>query len=118
MSSRRAERVAALIQAEVSRLLREEVKDHTIGDISVTEVTVNASLTLAKIRYVPLGGRGDAVAIHAALEIAAKLMRGPVGRALRIRTSPELRFERDMNVEYAAHMDALFSKLPRPAESE
>ncbi len=116
MSSRRAERIAALIQAEVSRLLREDVKDPAVGDISVTEVSVNASLSVAKIRYLPLGGRGDAAVIQAALDIAGRRMRGPVGRALGIRHAPELRFQRDLNVEYAAEMDALISRLPRPSE--
>ena len=40
-----------------------------------------------------------------------------MGRALGIRHAPELRFELDPNVEYAARMDALLRSLPAAAEA-
>jgi ribosome-binding factor A len=41
-----------------------------------------------------------------------------VGRSLGIRHSPELRFELDKNVEYAAHIDDLFARLDVPKAEE
>ena len=52
------------------------------------------------------------------LEAAARYLRGPLGRALGIRHAPEVRFELDPNIEYAAHMDRLLKNLPRSAEEE
>ena len=118
MSSRRAERVASVIHAELARMLREDVKDPAIGVVSLTGVTVNPDLTVARVRYLPLGGVGDRAAIQAGLERAARMLRGHIGRALQIRHAPELRFELDRNVEYAAHMDELFKQLPTPSEEE
>lgn len=114
MSSRRAERIASVVHEEVARLLREEVKDPRVGTVSITEVQLKPDLSVARIRYLPLGGAGDRTQVQAGLEAAARFLRGPVGRALGIRHAPELRFELDPNVEYAAHMDRLLRNLPTP----
>ena len=118
MSTRRAERVASAVHAELARMLREDIKDPAVERVSITGVTISPDLTVAKVRYVPLGGVGDRVAMQAALEAAAKKMRGPIGRVLRLRHAPDLRFEYDKNIEYAAHMDAVLSQLPKPAEDD
>lgn len=118
MSSRRADRVASVIHAEIARLVREEVKDPRVGTISITEVNVKPDLSVARIRYLPLGGAGDRVQVQAGLEAAARFLRGPIGRALGIRHAPELRFELDPNVEYAAHMDRLLRTLPSAAPAD
>lgn len=118
MSIRRAERVASVIHSEVSRLLREDVKDPRVTSISVTGVSVTPDLSVARIRYLPLGGIGDRVAIQAGLDQASRFLRGPVGRALGIRHAPELRFEIDRNVEYAARMDEVFKTIPGPRAPE
>lgn len=115
MSARRAARVASVLQAEVVRLLQVEVQDPRLTSVSITGVTVNDDLSVARIRYLPLGGRGDRAAMQAGLNELAPRIRGPVGRALGIRHAPELRFELDRNIEYAAHMAEVFKSLPRPA---
>jgi ribosome-binding factor A len=114
MSNRRAERIASVIHAELARMLREEVKDPRVGAISITGVSLKPDLSVARVRYLPLAGAGDRALVQAGLDASARYMRGPLGRALGIRHAPELRFELDANVEYAAHMDALLKKLPAP----
>lgn len=118
MSARRAARVASVIQEEVSRLLLVDVQDPRIGSISVTGVSVNPDLSVARIRYLPLGGSGDRATIQAALDELSRKIRGPVGRALGIRHAPELRFEIDRNIEYAAHMEEVLKNLPPPTTGE
>lgn len=116
--SRRAERIAAVVQEEVARLVLEDTRDPRVGVITVTGVTLNDDLSVARIRYLPLGGLGDRKAIQEGLNAECKRWRGPVGRALQIRHAPELRFEIDKNIEYAAHMDEVFARLPKPTEPE
>lgn len=116
MSNRRGARIASAVQQEVSRLLLTEVKDPRIGIISVTGVNMNDDLSVAHIQYLPLGGLGDRKAIQEGLKSAARSMRGPVGRALGTRHSPELRFEIDRNLEYSLHMHDVLSNLPKPAD--
>ena len=116
MNHRRSERVASALQEELSRRLLTEVKDPRIGVVSITGVSVNPDLTVARIRYLPLGGQGNRAEIQAGLNEAARRLRGPIGRALGTRTTPELRFEIDKNIEYAAHMEEVMRNLPRAAE--
>lgn len=114
MAGRRADRIAVRIQEEVTRLLREGVPDSRVGNVSVIGVSVNDDLTLAIIRWLPFGGIGDRDSIAAGLKAVAPQLRGPVGRSLGIRHSPELRFELDRNVEYAARIDDLFAQIRKP----
>ena len=112
MSNRRAERIASVIHAELARMLREDVKDPRVGAISITGVSLKPDLSVARVRYLPLAGAGNRAQVQAGLQAASRYMRGPVGRVLGIRHAPELRFELDVNVEYAAHMNELLSRLP------
>lgn len=116
MPNRRAARVASAIFEEVARQLLTGIKDPRLAGVSLTEVRVNDDLSVARISWLPLGGVGNRVVMGIALAEAAPQMRGPVGRAIGLRHAPELRFEIDRNIEYAAHMDEVFKKLPPPAE--
>lgn len=118
MASRRPDRIASVIQAELTRMLREDVNDPTLGPVTITEVAVNPDLSVARVRWVPLGGIGDRKVLQVALEGASRRLRGPIGRVLGIRHAPELRFELDKNVEYVAHMDEVFRNLPKPAPDD
>ena len=116
MSSRRADRVASAIQQELARMLREDVKDDALRLVSILGVEVSPDLSVARIKWLPLGGLGDRVAMQAALERASRQLRGPMGRALGVRHAPELRFELDKNVEYAAHMEKVLAGIPKPSD--
>lgn len=115
MGARRADRIAVRVQEEVTLLLQRGVNDPRVGPISILGVSVNDDLSVARIRWLPFGGVGDRAAITEGLKAVAPQLRGPVGRALGIRHAPELRFEIDANVEYAAHMDEVFARLARSA---
>lgn len=118
MASRRPARVASVLQEELSRRLLTDVKDPRVGIITITGVEVSPDLAFARITYLPLGGQGNRDKIQAGLRDVARQLRGPIGRALGTRHAPELRFELDRNIEYAAHMDEVFRTLPAPAVDE
>ena len=115
MAGWRGERVGKLVHQEITRMLREDVKDPRIPAISITGVTMSPDLSVAKVRYVRTGGGVVGPDALAGVAQADKFMRGPVGRVLGIRHSPDLRFEVDKNVEHAAEMDILFANLPPKA---
>ena len=118
MPARRADRIAARVQEEVTLLLQRGVPDPRVGPISIVSVSVNDDLSVARIKWLPFGGIGDRAQIAEGLKAVAPQIRGPVGRALGIRHAPELRFEIDANVEYAAHMDELFARLARERQPD
>ena len=111
MGHKRPERVAGLVHNELSRMLREEVSDPRIGQVSVTDVRMTPDLKRAIVHVLPLGGHGDRRAVMAGLKAASGFLRGRVGRSLKLRHAPELIFELDEHLEDAVRMTDLLSRL-------
>jgi ribosome-binding factor A len=107
----RSRRVAQQIQRTLSELLRREVKDPRLGLVTLTEVRVSNDLAYAQVYYSVLGG--DAEQAREILDGAAGSLRGPLGRALGLRHSPELRFVPDELIEGGARLSALIQKAVR-----
>lgn len=118
MGHKRPERVASLVHAELSRLLREEVSDPRIGQLSVTHVRLTPDLKRAMVRVLPLGGQGDRESLLQGLEAASGFLRGRVGRNLRLRFAPALIFDLDDHLEEAVRMTAMLDRLASEEGSE
>jgi len=114
----RAERVAELIHKELAQRLRLEVKDYRLEPISITDVSVNRDLSKARIRYLPLGGGAGGELLQEGLESVAKKLRGPIGRALRLRHAPELVFEFDEHHDQAMAVSNLLAQLTRERDEK
>jgi ribosome-binding factor A len=106
----RSRRVAEQIQRSLSELVRREVKDPRLGSITLTDVEVSRDLSHAKVYYSVLGGASDPVLVQEILDGAAPALRGPLGRALRLRHSPEIRFEADDLIERGAQLSDLIRR--------
>jgi ribosome-binding factor A len=104
----RAKRVGQQIQRALSELIRRELRDPRLGMITLTDVRMSPDLGYAKVYYSVLGADP-----HLAQEIltqAAGILRSPLGRALGIRHSPELRFVPDELIESGARLSALINQ--------
>ena len=111
MANFRAERIAESIHREVSDRLGREVKDPRLAPISITAVKVTRDLRRAVIEYLPLGGGVPSEELVEALGDAARRLRGPIGRVLRIHHAPELVFALDTHTEEAIRVTGLLEKL-------
>ncbi len=98
-------RINGEVQRELSRLLREEIKDPRIHEMtSVVAAEVTADLKYAKI-YVSVLGDGDAREDTLdGLRSAAPFIRGQLARSLNLRNTPELTFILDQSIEYGIQM--------------
>jgi ribosome-binding factor A len=113
MAGWRPERVAEMVHKELSWRLRQEIKDPDLGDVSITRVEVTKDLGRAVVSFLPLGGGPVTKAQQEALDRAARQLRGPIGRALRLRTAPELVFRRDEHIEEAVRLTSLLDEIGR-----
>lgn len=111
----RSSRVAHQIQRALSELIRREVRDPRLGMVTLTEVQVSKDLSYAKVFYSVLGAEKSIA--QQILDEAADMLRGPVGRALGLRHSPELRFVNDELIESGAKLSALIRKAVKEDES-
>jgi ribosome-binding factor A len=115
----RAKRIAQQIQQTLSELIRREVRDPRLGMVTLTEVRVSNDLSYAKVYFSVLGATGSENSAQQAqeiLEAAAPMLRGPLGRALGIRHSPELRFVQDELIESGARLSALINQAVKDDE--
>lgn len=107
----RSKRVAQQIQRTLSELIRREIKDPRLGMVTLTDVRVSNDLAYAKVYYSVLNG--DPEQTREILEEAADVLRGPLGRSLGLRHSPEIRFIPDELIESGARLSALIQKAVR-----
>ena len=121
MSRRRLVRLNEQIKREISELLLAEVRDPRVGLPTVTSVEVTEDLWLARV-YVRPGpaAADDADAQSLMLEglsKAAPFIRRGLGKALKVRRVPELRFLPDRTLEDALRIERILRDvLPRDHE--
>lgn len=111
----RAKRVGQQIQRALSELIRRELRDPRLGMITLTDVRMSSDLSYATIYYSVLGA--DPHLAQQILTQAADMLRGPLGRVLGIRHSPELRFVQDELIESGARLSALINKAVKDDEA-
>ncbi|MBE9127079.1 MULTISPECIES: 30S ribosome-binding factor RbfA [unclassified Coleofasciculus] len=119
-TSRRVSRVSSLIQQEVSQMLLNEIKDDRVGAgmVSITDVDVSGDLQHAKI-YVSIYGTDEAKAeTMAGLQSASGYVRRELGKRIRLRRTPEVRFIEDRGLERGDRMLSLLNQLNEERRSK
>jgi ribosome-binding factor A len=110
----RARRLAEHIQRELAELLRREVKDARIGNVTITAVNVTGDLRTARVFYLIFGQDGPNPAVQRGLESAAGFLRNALSKALMIRYTPTLSFELDQSIEQGVRLTQLIDKANKP----
>ena len=105
----RNQRLGAQIQRTLSELLRFEVKDPSLSDVSLTTVDLTRDLSVAKVYFSLLDPSGDPEPVLQGLNRAAGFLRGNLGKALKVRHVPELRFVHDDSIEHGAEISRLIN---------
>jgi ribosome-binding factor A len=111
----RSLRVGAELQRVLNELLRAEVKDPRLAEVHVSEVTLTNDLGVARVYYSTLNPDDDPAPVEAAFGKAAGFLRARVGREVRLRRVPELRFERDASVKRGFELGRLIAETRAPA---
>jgi ribosome-binding factor A len=113
-TSRRSERVADLVRAEISRLVLIEAHDPVLRKVTITDVEMPGDLRSARIYFSVLGTDAEWDEALAALDRASGFLRREVGRRCALRFAPELHFFSDRSIERGARIEELLAKH-RPA---
>jgi ribosome-binding factor A len=110
----RSDRVASEIQKEMADLIRTHVRDPGLGLVTVSEAEVSRDLAVAKIYVSFLGNTLDLPECMKRLAQRTPELRRELGRRIRIRVLPEIRFLHDDSIETGMRMDALLEGLSHP----
>jgi ribosome-binding factor A len=106
----RARRVAEQVQRTLADMLRREVRDPRLKPVTITHVRVSPDLTHAWVYFELLTGDSHDPLQREILDEAARYLRGPLGRSLRLRVAPELHFQPDEELERGHRLDDLITK--------
>lgn len=116
MKGHRADRIAEMIHGELAVRLHRDIKDPRVTPISITGVKVTGDLKKAVIEWMPLGGGEVPQELRDGLKEVSHKLRGPIGRALRLRHAPELVFEHDVRTDEAIRVSQLLERLAHDRE--
>lgn len=132
----RAERVRGHIRREIAEmLLKQEIRDPRLtGFVSITDVQLSRDLQYATVYFSVMGhgtlGVQDAQDAQdegaenplkncqEALTHAAGFIRKQLGRRIRLRHTPALRFLPDESLNYGRRIENLLGSIPIPPEEE
>lgn len=110
MAGRRLPRVNQLLREELSRLVREEIKDPRVAGVTITHVDTSADLSHARIAVRTLTDDMPVEEAIDGLRSAAGFMRHRLGRELHFRRIPEFHFEADHTLEHAQRIEELLDE--------
>ena len=111
MGSPRSQRVADMIQREISSLILKGLKDPRIGFVTITGVDVTTDLRHAKIFITVIGDEESKTASLEAMKRSVPFIRRYLGRELRMKFAPELHFEYDQSLEYGNRIENILKEI-------
>lgn len=116
VAGKRLARLNEQLKRELSELIRTEVRDPRVGSVTITDVEVARDLGSAKVFVRTVGE--DREATLQGLAAAAPFLRTRLGRGLRIRRIPELRFREDRSLEHARRIEDVLEEVARDEEAD
>lgn len=111
----RSQRMSEQLRRELAEIIHDEIKDPRVGFLSFTEVRMSRDLSHAVIYCSVL----DEEQLHESIEVlnrAAGFIRKSIGRRIRARIVPTIKFVADESIIKGAAMDNLISEAIKSDE--
>jgi ribosome-binding factor A len=110
-SFERNARLEGEIRSVLSNLLRFEVNDPRLVDVTVSTIRLSGDRSKAQVFYSVIGDSEQEREVRDGFTAAAPFMRRQLGQRMRLRVVPSLEFHRDTSYEYGDRMERLFDRL-------
>jgi len=107
----RAQRVGELIRHEIAGLLTKGLKDPRIGFVSVMDVEMSKDLHYATVNVSLYGSEKERKSSLIALQNSAGWIRREVGKHVRLRFTPEIRFRTDGTLDQVYALEKVFDEI-------
>jgi len=109
----RSDRIASQVQRELARLVQHGIKDPRLSSPSILEVEVTKDLSLAKVYFSVLDPEDAAQSLQALTHASGYLQR-EIGKVLKARITPRLKFiYDDSNIRGRNISDLIDSAIAR-----
>lgn len=110
----RGEKIKKALIREISQIIQHGVKDpRIVGIISVTDVELSPDYKYAKVFISVFGSDEEKQKIIEAIEESSSFIRKEVGRRIRLRHTPELKYVLDDSLERGSKITDLIDKISR-----
>lgn len=109
----RPNRVALEIRKTLSEVLHRDTKDPRLEKVNITECKISRDLSIATVYFTIIGANEEEPAAQdaiKALEKAKGFFRSEIGKRMKLRITPEIRFFYDTVAENASHIEELIFK--------
>ncbi len=116
--SGRPQRVGELIRKEVAEMLMRRIKDPRLGFVSVMGVVMSPDLRYATIHVSLYGDEPERKASLVALQRSAGWVRRELGKTLRLRYTPQVRFAEDNSLDRVFSLEETLRKLHEDEDRE
>ena len=114
MASKRILQVGEQIREHIAMmLLRGELSDPRLKNMTINSVRVSPDLQIAKVYYSILGEQAQRDAAEKALKQASGFVRHSLGDALKLRYTPVVQFFFDESIERAARISEIIEKVKK-----
>jgi ribosome-binding factor A len=110
MSGARMRRVDQAMRQVLGDALAQDLKDPRVGFVTVTDVKTSTDLRHARVYVSVLGDEDTQAATLEGLRSAHGFLQGRVAGELRLKRTPELRFELDETAMRAARLERLIDE--------
>lgn len=122
----RTQRIGDQMQRELAQLIQREIKDPRLGLVTITAVDVSRDLSHAKVFVTVMGLEETPENIQQTVRVlkdASGFLRMMLGKAMQLRTVPQLGFSYDASVRRGAELSALIERAVaednrRPGDDE
>ena len=108
----RNERVRKELMRDISDILRKEIRGLE-GVVSVVDVEVSHDNSFARVIYSVLGSKEDIEHTKEVIEKSTPKIRYNVGKQLRLRLTPELKFVYTNGLEESSKVMQILNKISR-----
>ncbi len=105
----RSQRMAEQVRRELAELVRDEIKDPRVNWVSFTAVKVSRDLSNAMVYFTVLNDDEREMA-EEGLNKATGFIRRELGKRIRSRIVPSLKFVYDVSIERGNSMESLIAK--------
>ena len=109
--SRRTDRIARLIQREISRIITEEVADPRFEFVTIVNVKLSIDLRNATVFFSKLGHKDETTNTYKALVKAEAFIQQLVAQRLNLRYTPMIHFKYDKTLLKAQSIENLLDNL-------
>lgn len=107
----KSEKVANIIQKEITHILQHSLKDPKIGFVTITDVIVTNDLSLAKVYVSFLGQKEREEAGMKALARSKGFIRSELAKFLSMRKVCDLQFFIDESLKKGNHIEEIIRSL-------